>query len=256
RRFNDYDSAWAPLLGCTVTRHHPDRESFISAFRGRSRGRVPVYRRLLGDRLTPVSAYHLLTRGDTTDHAFLLESVVGGEHVGRYSFLGVDPVTVYSASRGTVSLTHGGRTANARSADPLADLRDLLGDIPYHRDPALPGFTGGLVGYAAYDLVRYYEPGKLGGLDGGPPDDRGLPDALFGLYDASVVFDHVDKTIRVVSHATWLTGESPHEAYDNARRRVDELVERLSQPVTLADGEIDTSGVPERAFEANLSRSE
>jgi anthranilate synthase component 1 len=228
------------------------------------RARVPVWRRLLGDRLTPVSAFHLLTGGDTADHAFLLESVVGGEHIGRYSFLGVDPVTTYHAQRGRATLAHGKRASDAATGDPLADLRDLLGDCHYYRDPSLPGFTGGFVGFAAYDLVRYYEPAKLGGHDGGPPDDRELPDALFGLYESIIIFDHVDKTIRVVAHASWEKGESPEAAYHAAAGRVDRLVDRMQQAPALAGGEIDPdkplqlrprSSLDQPAYEAAVARA-
>jgi anthranilate synthase component 1 len=209
----------------------------------------------LGDRLTPVSAFHLLTRGDTSAHAFLLESVTGGEKVGRYSFLGVDPVTVYAARRGEATLSRAGRTSRASTGDPLADLRDLLGDTPYQRDPALPGFTGGFVGYAGYDVVRYYEPGKLGGLDGGPVDDRRLPEAVFGLYESIVAFDHVDKTICVIAHAAWEPGESALAAYDDAAERLQGLVERLQSAPRLAHGEIDTTQPIRLAAEASLDRA-
>ena len=225
-----------------MKRYYPDRAVFASIPPGPSGTRVPVYRRLLGDRLTPVSAFSLLTDGDAADHAFLLESVVGGEFVGRYSLLGVGPSLVYEVRRG-------------ESADPLADLRRILGDRAYHRDPALPGFTGGLVGFAGYDLVRYYEPDKLGGPDGGPKDDRGLPDVLFGLYDESVIFDHVDKSVRVVSHAILEDGIDPAAAYEDACLRVDGLVEKLAGTPNLTPGEIETGGPLTLEYEANLDRA-
>ena len=229
-------------------RYYPDRQTFAAVEAGPRGTRVPVYRRLLGDRLTPVSAFTLLTDGDSAEHAFLLESVVGGETVGRYSLLGVGPSLVYEVRRG--------KDADGREvADPLAELRGLLGDRDYARDPALPGFTGGLVGYAGYDLIRYYEPEKLGGVGGGPPDDRGLPDVLFGLYDESVVFDNVDKSVRVVAHAVRENGVDPHPAYDDACRRVDVLCEKLAAAPTLAQGEIETGGPLTLHYEANLDQA-
>ena len=224
-----------------MKRYYPDRREFASIPPGPRGTRVPVYRRLLGDRLTPVTAFSLLTDGDAADHAFLLESVVGGEFVGRYSLLGVGPSRVYEVRRG-------------ESADPLADLRRILGDRAYRRDPALPGFTGGLVGFAGYDLVRYYEPGKLGGPDGGPPDDRGLPDVLFGLYDESVIFDHVDKSVRVVAHALLQDDGDAIAAYEDACRRVDALVDKLAGTPHLTPGEIETGGPLTLDYEANLDR--
>ena len=239
-----------------VLRLYPDRQQFLSRCGGRGRLRVPVWRQLLADRLTPVSAFHLLTKGDCAQNSFLLESVIGQERVGRYSFLGVGPTLMYQIRQGRAALSRDGRTSTAESTDPLGDLRDLLGGYEYQRDERLPGFTGGLVGYAAYDLFRYYEPERLGGPAGGPPDDRGLPEAFFGVYDAIVIFDHVDKTLRIVSHATWGAGEDPAAAYDSAAARVEAMVAQLSEPPALAQGEIDTSGALTPDFESNVTRAQ
>ena len=207
---------------------------------------VPVYRQLLSDRLTPVGAFESV--GRHKPHAFLLESVVGGEKVGRYSFIATDPAAIYQAKDGRVE---GGE----QTADPLADLQRLLGEKSYARDPRLPGFTGGLVGYAGYDLIRYYEPDKLAE---GPPDDRNLPDLLFGLYRELVIFDHVDKTIKVVANAEVGGGqraEGREEAYRDACRRVDALVEQLQRPVGGTVGEIDPRAPLSLEYESNLSRT-
>ena len=193
-----------------MPRHFPDRAGFRALCRrdGRRPLRVPVWRQLLADTISPVRGFLALSRGDAAEHAFLFESVVGGESVGRYSFVGAGPAEVYRC--------RGDR------ADPLGDLREMLGNVAYAADPALPRFTGGLVGYAGYDLVRYHEPPhKLGGPRGGPPDDRGLPDVTFALYDHLIAFDNVDKTAKVIAHAV-VTGD-PDAAYDAACRRVDDL---------------------------------
>ncbi|HEY2157367.1 MAG TPA: anthranilate synthase component I, partial [Isosphaeraceae bacterium] len=103
--------------------------------------------------------------------------------------------------------------------------------------PGLPRFAGGAVGYAAYDAVRYTER-----LPDAPPDDRGLPDLSFALYDRMVLFDHIRKTVLVVAHAHLGPGVDPRAAYDDACRRIDELVDRLATPgaePTLPD--IDTA---------------
>ena len=239
-----------------MPRVYPVRQEFLARFGERDCLRVPVWRQLLADRLTPVSAFHLLTGGDSAQNAFLLESVIGQEHVGRHSFLGIAPTLTYQIRQGRAALTRGGRTSQADSTDPLGDLRDLLGGPRYVRDERLPGFTGGLVGYAAYELVRYYEPEKLGGPAGGPPDDRGLPEAVFGVYDAIVIFDHVDKTLRIVAHATWGPGEDPTAAYDAATARVDALAAQLAAPPALAQGEIDTSGAIVLDIQSNLERAQ
>ena len=146
-------------------------------------------------------------------NAFLLESVVGGERVGRHSFIAARPRAVYQARGEKASLWRAGEpTIGFVTADPLGDLQKLLGAHRVARDAHLPLFTGGLVGYAGYDLVRYYESEKL---NDPPKDDRGLPDVSFGLYDELVVFDHVDKTLRVVANAR-VHGQRAGRASDRA----------------------------------------
>src|SRR5215510_14194175 len=103
------------------------------------------------------------------------------------------------------------------TTDPLGDLEKLLPHRRYHRDKNLPAFTGGLVGYAGYDTIRYYEGEKL---PHPPPDDRDLPNLLLGLYDALVIFDQVNKTIKVVANA-YLAKGSPQSAYSEACSRID-----------------------------------
>src|SRR5690606_4141539 len=113
--------------------------------------------------------------------AFLLESVVGGERVGRHSFIAAKPRAVYQAKGANALLWKAGEaTRTFETTDPLKDLQELIGRHRVARDERLPLFTGGLVGYAGYDLIRYYEPDKL---NEPPHDDRGLPDVSFGLYD-------------------------------------------------------------------------
>ena len=240
-----------------MPRYFPDIERFLAA--ARDAEIVPVYRQLLADHLTPVTAFELLGRGE---HALLLESVVGNEKIGRYSFIAASPTAVYQVKDGQATVRH--RSARPwaagqevpwqsvrrfETADPLADLAALLGQRRYHRDRNLPAFTGGLVGYAGYDTIRYYEREKL---PDAPPDDRGLPDVLMGLYDALVIFDQVDKTIKVVANADVTQGASV--AYNQATARVDALVDRLSQPVTGRLGEIDPHGPVNLEFTSNMSR--
>lgn len=215
---------------------------------------IPVHRQLLADRHTPVSAFEVLGRDA---NAFLLESVVGGEHIGRYSFIATGPSALYVAKDGRARLVQAGHLPREfASTDPLADLQTVLPSGRYHRDATLPHFTGGIVGYAAYDLVRYYEPEKLAHA---PTDDRGLPDVLFGLYGELVVFDQVDKTIKVVANAV-VPGNADRQAvqslYADACRRVDQLVTRLQQPAGSRLGEIDPRGAVTLQAVGNLTREQ
>src|SRR3954466_7293100 len=152
-----------------MRRYFPDFETFAAA--AKNADVIPVYRQLLGDHLTPVTAFEVLGRDP---HAFLLESVVGGEQVARYSFIASSPTQVYTAFHGKAAITQRMRAPKEfDTTDPLADLAKMLPARRYHRDKGLPAFTGGLVGYAGYDTIRYYEPEKL---NAPPTDDRRLPD--------------------------------------------------------------------------------
>lgn len=211
---------------------------------------VPVYRQLLADHLTPVGALGLLGE---SQHSFLLESVVGGQRIARFSFLATDPRAVYTATgpRAQLWRKDSPATQTHPTTDPLGDLARLLPQRKFFRHNKLPTFTGGLVGYASYDTVRYYEPEKLAAA---PRDDRGLPDVCFGLYGEVVVFDQVDKTVRVVANAELTPGGDIDAAYADACARVERLVERLSRPMQTRIGDIDPSGEPHLAVESNFTR--
>jgi len=198
---------------------HPEPNRFAQLAR-RSKA-VPVYCQLLSDQLTPVSAFAKVAQG--ADHAFLLESVVGGEKIARYSFLSANPSAIFEATGESARLTspRGARTWTGR--DPLAYLEEVLRDYSVAHLPELPRFIGGAVGYAGYDVIRYYER-----LPHPPRDDRNLPDLYFGIYDEMVIFDHVQKRINVVALAR-IDGQDPGSAYADACRRIERIVAELSQ---------------------------
>ncbi len=192
---------------------------------------VPVYRRLVSDSLTPVSAFHRIDAGRC---ACLFESVVGGEKVGRYSFLATHPfleieaygdrVTVSSPSGVSASGSPILVTRQFNSSNPLEELRRRVESVRAATLPELPPFVGGAVGYAGYDVVRYCER-----LPNAPPDDRQVPDLAFAFYDQMVVFDHVTKVVVVLAMARLDARDAdPRKAYDEACRRVDGLVEDLA----------------------------
>jgi len=224
----------------------PDYEQFASlAERGNT---VPVYARLIADHLTPVTAFANVAR--TTDHAFLLESVVGGEKIARYSFIAASPYAVFEATRENIRITAERGVRKLTSRDPLSVLEELLKDYRAVHLPELPRFVGGAVGYAAYDMVRYYER-----LPNAPKDDRGLPDLLFGLYDTMVIFDHVSKTILVVSHAR-VDREGPRYGYENACARIEQTIETLGRPPGTSIGHIVVKGDPRVPFRSNFTREQ
>ena len=198
---------------------------------------VPVYRRLVSDSLTPVSAFHKIDEGRC---ACLFESVIGGERVGRYSFLASDPYLLLEAHQNQVTIYTGDQVEEFESTDPLAELEQRVHATRAATLPDLPPFTSGAVGYAGYDVVRYTEH-----LPDAPTDDRRLPDLSFAFYDHMVVFDHITKAIVVVAMAH-VNDTDVQDAYQEACQRVDRLVQRLAAegpPLELAD--INLSGQTE-----------
>ncbi len=230
----------------------PTKERFEAlAKAGRT---VPVFRRLLADQMTPVGAFARLRR--SSEHAFLLESVVGGEQIARYSFAGAGPACIFRCRGSTVTVQRQDGVTHQHDdvADPLAHLADLLAEFKsVPREDldlgrlAVPRFTGGAVGYAAYDTVRYYES-----LPDAPRDDRELDDLEFGIYDRLVIFDHANSTILVAVHAR--PGARAGAAYDDACQRIDETVALLSAPAPPLNTDIDLSGPAEPAWTSSFTR--
>lgn len=203
-----------------MTRYRPSFDEFAALAPGHTV--VPVYRQLVGDTLTPVSAFRRVRGGG---RAFLFESVVGGERVGRYSFLGAGPFRLFEAAGDKVRVrSAGGPWEESTHADPLRVLEDLIAAYRAPHLPGLPRFCGGAVGYAGYDTVRYVER-----LPDAPPDDRGVPDLGFAFYDRMVIFDHITKVVNVVVHAHVgdESTDGSRRAYDDACRRIDGIVEQL-----------------------------
>jgi len=201
----------------------PDRDRFRTL--AANHRLVPVWRRLFADGLTPLSAFARLDAGTC---GCLFESVVGGEKVGRYSFLGADPFLLLEARGRTVTVGGPGTALETfQSDDPFAELQRRMAPFRPARLPELPPFTSGAVGYAAYDAVRYVED-----LPDAPPDDLGLPDISFAFYDRLVVFDNVTKSLDVVVLAD--VGDGSPAAIDRgrevARERIDATIDKLFAP--------------------------
>jgi len=230
--------------------YYPDFDEFLKL--SEKGDTIPVYRQLLADALTPVMAYQRLAEPAgfaPAEHAFLLESVEGGERIGTHSFVAADPEATFTAYRDNITIERPAGREQITSTDPLAELARML--EPYHpvRLGSLPRFTGGLVGYAAYDMIRYYE--KLGE---GPEDDRGLPDLSFGLYRTMVVFDHVSKTIKVVANAH--VTDNPGSAYSDACEAIERTIARLRDGQNQPVGEITLDYLPHTPFESNFTRED
>ncbi|WLD12049.1 anthranilate synthase component I [Planctellipticum variicoloris] len=208
---------------------------------------VPVYRQLVGDSLTPVGAYCRIRHGGDS---FLFESVIGGEKVGRFSFLGAGPFLRLEARGHTMTQTSGGESRTWTAEDPLQELETLLAGYRAAHLPELPRFCGGAVGYAGYDTIRYSE-----NLPHAPADDRQIPDLSFALYNRMVIFDHIRKTVLAVAHADLRQFGTTREAYDAAVARIDDLCQQLRAPnAELSLSDISLTGSPQLAYESNFTR--
>lgn len=208
----------------------------------------------MSDSLTPVSAFHRLEATGESSVSCLFESVIGGEKVGRYSFLATDPYLLLEAHGTQIKRTaYGpdvGEPETFEAENPLETLRAEVGKVRVAKPEGLPPFVGGAIGYAGYDTVRYVE-----NLPNAPEDDRELPDLAFGFFDHLLVFDNVDKTLSVIVLARTDEGADLRSAYDEACNRVDELVERISTPADeLTPADIHTGGEVTLPLESNFTQ--
>ncbi len=198
----------------------PSRKEFLAL--ARQHTLVPVCRILAADLETPVSAF--LRAAWPESECFLLESVEGGEQVGRYTFIGLAPFKRIVARGRKITVTEG-RKVTQFDGDIFAVLREALGGHRPARLPGLPPFTAGAVGYFAYDAVRQIE--ELPEL---AKDELKIPDACLMFFDEVLAFDHVRKEIWLVVTADVTQGKAA-ESYTRAIKRLDKLEKRLSQPL-------------------------
>ncbi|MDE3154539.1 MAG: anthranilate synthase component I [Acidobacteriota bacterium] len=212
---------------------------------------VPVCKEIVADLLTPVSAF--LKIAEHSDYAFLLESVEGGEHVGRYSFLGKDPFLVLKAKDGETVIDRAG--ARTTSAEPFIEtLRRLMADFRSPFVPDLPRFTGGAVGYLGYGASSWFEPvprvsGEVIGDDAG-----------FMLFDTVLAFDHVRHRILIIANARITADEDLEALYQFACAKIEFLERELQRSLSLtrtdADAAIDLqANMSREAFEEKVRRA-
>lgn len=196
---------------------------------------IPIYKEISADIETPVSCF---LRIDDGSYSYLLESVEGGERIGRYSFLGSNPSIVFTSKGRRIEVIKKPATSNQKpevrrfvtEKDPLFEIKLLMQEYKFVPVKGLPRFCGGLVGYIGYDMVRFFEniPDKN-------QDDLNLPDSIFVLTDTILIFDHIDHTIKVVSNAhikkpvtrNQKPEEYVNEAYNEAIRKIEKVAEKL-----------------------------
>jgi anthranilate synthase component 1 len=206
---------------------------------------VPVYKEIVADMLTPVSAF--LKIAEHAHYAFLLESVEGGEQVGRYSFLGKDPFLILRSRGGKTIIDRAGETTES-DKEFIPTLRELMAGFHSPYVPGLPRFTGGAVGYLGYDAAAWFEPVTL--QPGGEEQD----DAGFMLFDTVLAFDHVRHRILIIANARITGDEDLESLYQFARAKIEFVERELDRPLSKAPaGNPEpvqlTSNVTREAFE-------
>jgi anthranilate synthase component I len=229
---------------------------------------IPVTRRLLADIETPLSAYRKI-RGP--DEAFLFESVEGGEHLGRYSFVGCNPRAVVRQTGNRIELIENGKVSahfsigsgdgtNGQSVkDGLEVVEHVMKKYRAVPVPGLPRFTGGAVGFIGYEFIHNVEPV----VPRPPGDDLGTPVMYFLIADQLLIFDRVAQTITVLVNAILEEAATPAEAYENAVGEIERLVSLLEQPSehhpVSVPGEVPSipfeSNVPKEKFFANVLKA-
>lgn len=203
---------------------------------------VPVWAEIAADYETPLSAYQKIRDGRCS---FLFESAELTQHSGRYSLLGTSPRAIITAHGREIEIDERGHKRRLTvEGDPMQVLEDLMRPYRPHGGPTLPVFSGGAVGYLAYDMVRYFEPT----LPEPPPDHLGLPDMVFFITDVVLIFDHRTRRLSLVANVH--TDEHPtlEAAYAWAKRQIEAVIAQLQQPLAVKPlqtiAPVSTAAVP------------
>jgi anthranilate synthase component 1 len=215
---------------------------------------TPIYRELMADLETPVSAFLKVCRDEP--YSFLLESVEGGEHLARYSFMGCEPYLTLKLDKGTAYARQGDYKQTISYSDPLEVISSYLRAYQVVEAPGLanelPRFIGGAVGYLGYENVGYFEK-----LPSSEIDQIGMPEAIFAFADTMLVFDHLKRKIKVVSHVH-LDNHNGNlaQAYEEAAARIERLAARLNGPVPLELLEGKIEGANSGELRSNMTQEQ
>jgi len=227
---------------------YPDFKEFIE--KTRQGNVIPVYKEILGDLETPVSAFLKLNKRPS----FLLESVVGGEKWARYSFIGIDPSMTIKCEGKKVEIKNGGVLIETETSEPLNIIKDILSKFKLVEIKGLPRFSGGLVGYIGYDVVKFFER-----VPDNPKPKIDMPDIFLMLADTVLIFDNLKQTIKVV-HNVHIDGKGAKETYEEAEAKIDKTIDELKSEVRgqrskvfLPTSEIETP-TSSTGFSSNFSK--
>ncbi len=201
--------------------YYPDFTTFQKL--SRQGNLIPVYREIMADMDTPVTAFKKIDDGR---FSFLLESIEGGEKWGRYSFLGSSPSKIIRSKGNVVEIIDDGATTSATVEDPLECVRTILSRYSPVEVEGLPRFFGGAVGYLGYDMVRHFET-----LPSDKPAMLDAYDSYFLITDTIVIFDNVSQKIKVVSNAHLDGNNTTEQAYREAAANIEHIIKQLRMPL-------------------------
>jgi anthranilate synthase component 1 len=223
--------------------HKPDLNTFKNL--AEEAELVPVYREILADLDTPLTIFAKVASHDS--HAFLFESLEGGEKWGRYSFIGIDPLLTFTSSRDRMEIRRGD-SVETRAGNPLQELRNLLASFKAHQAESLPRFFGGLVGYLGYDMVKFME--RLPDIH----EPLDLPDSSFMVPRTVLIHDSFKQKLVIVNCVELKEGDDPVALYEKACSRIDEVAKRLKEP--LPYGLVESPpGDHEHEFSSNMDET-
>jgi anthranilate synthase component 1 len=211
----------------------PSREAFVAL--SKSGNVIPVFADLMADFETPVSAYAKLREAGPS---YLLESVAGGEHLSRYSFIGCRPRKIFVCGPDTTEIRQPGMPTQVvpSPSDPLKLIEEEMGGFVPVTIPGLPRFTGGAVGFVGYEYVSRIEPS----VPTAKNDELRVPLLYFMLSDSLLIFDRAKQTLRLCVNAH--VGHEPAKAYDRAVAELNHLYGLLQQPRSLAPAPLESPG--------------
>lgn len=205
-----------------INRYYPDYKTFKE--KTKEANLIPVYREILADMETPVSAFKRFYKNK---YSFLLESVEGGEKWARYSFIGLNPKLIFMSKGNSVEIREKNTCKKFNSVnDPLIILKKLMKEYQPAKIDCLPRFFGGAVGYVSYDMVRFFET-----LPDLSKDDLNLQDSFFLITDTIIIFDNLSHTLKVVVNVHLKDRKNLREKYQNAIKTIDSIISTLERPL-------------------------
>ena len=227
-----------------VIMYFPSKQEFLKL--AKEANVIPVYKEILADTLTPVSAFQKISDG----YSYLLESVEGQEKIARFSFIGIEPSIILNSKANSIEINKNGKVKTYLADEPLKEIENIMSDFKAAETKGLPRFSGGLVGYMGYDMVRFFE-----NLPDKNPDDLQIPDSIFMMADSLVIFDHSTHKVKIVVNAYLAQGSrlKAQGVYEKAIEKIEKIIKKLNKPEKKQKAKIKSK---KHKIESNFTKKE